>query len=313
MIQAVTSASPRPDNVTASPLHDVAVIVVGRNACDYVKGCLQSLREAEWRDVTHQTIYIDNGSTDNTLAMLDGFPEVTVIANPENLGFCKAATQGAVAARSRYLFFINDDTVVLKDAGALLVEYLDSHPEVGSIGSRLLYPDGSEQWSGRRFPSPLNSLLGRRSVLSRIFPNARPLSRYLYKEELSAGEPFPVDWVSAAAQLVRADTFQQAGGYAENYYYWHEAIICDRIRRTGKQVYLHPQSKIIHYEGKGSGSRPYSVRKWHIVNFHKGAYQCYCEHYGIGRLNPLRWLAASFLSARAAILLLANRLTAPGK
>lgn len=295
-------------------LIDVSVILVGRDASHFVEGCLKSLEAAVWNDFSHEVIYVDNASKDNTLAMIrDGFPEVKVIANDSNAGFCRAANQGAGISNGRYLLFLNDDTLVVDDAIPLLIKASDSMPDAGTIGSRLLYPDGSEQWSGRKFPSPLNAIFGRRSILSRFFPGAKPVSDYLYKDQLAQHEPFVVDWVSAAAQIVRRDTFVEIGGYAEDYYYWHEAIFCDRIRRAGKQVYLHPLSKIIHFEGKGSGSRPYSVRKWHIVNFHKGAYRCYCEHYNLGRLSLTRWLAACALSTRAAALMAANRITTLGE
>ena len=50
--------------------------------------------------------------------------------------------------------------------------------------------------------------------------------------------------------------------------------------KKGLKVVLHPSSKIIHYEGKGSGSRrSYKVQKFHIVDFHKGAYRAYRDHH----------------------------------
>jgi N-acetylglucosaminyl-diphospho-decaprenol L-rhamnosyltransferase len=299
------------ENVMADAPIDVAVVVVGRNASAFVKGCFGSLARAEWRDYTYETIYVDNASEDDTLAMLGReFPDVRVIANDTNVGFCPAANQGAALSNARHFFFLNDDTLVLGDAVPRLVDFLDRCPEAGTVGSRLLYPDLTEQWSGRRFPSPINAIFGRRSVLSRLLPNARPLVAYLYKDKLEGGLPFEVDWISAAAQMVRADTFRRVGGFATDYYYWHEAILCDRIRKIGRSVYLHPESKIIHYEGQGTGARPYHLRKWHIINFHLGAYRCYCEHYDLGRLNPLRWFAAGALASRALSLLLVNKLTA---
>jgi len=288
---------------------DVAVILVGLNACDYVCQCLQSLGRAEWRGYSYETIYVDNGSTDGTVSALraGGCP-VEVLENKSNVGFCKAANQGARIANARHYLFINDDTVVLDDAVPLLVEYLDQHPEAGCVGSRLLYPDMTEQWSGRSFPSPWNAILGRRSLLSRIFPNAKILKKYLNADQVRGNVPFPVDWLSAAAIMVRKEIFERVGGFAEDYYYWHEAVFCDRVRKAGGAVILHPLSRIIHYEGKGSGSRPFAVRKWHILDFHKSAFRCYCEHYNLGKLNPLRWLAAAGLATRAACLLLANRI-----
>lgn len=290
-------------------IKDVAVIIVGLNASAYVKQCLASLASAAWPHCTYEVIYVDNGSSDDTLAMLqENFPDVTVLANHTNLGFCKAANQGARIANSRYYLFLNDDTMVQDNAIALLMEFLDQEPKAGVVASRLLNPDLSDQWSGRRFPSLANALLGRRSILSRFFPNARPLVAYLCRDQVQGTAPFGVDWVSAAALMVRQETFHAVGGFAEDYYYWHEAVFCDRIRKAGKDVFLHPESKIIHYEGKGSGARPYRVRKWHIVNFHVGAYRCYCEHYNLGRCHPLRWFTAVALGIRATALIIASRI-----
>jgi N-acetylglucosaminyl-diphospho-decaprenol L-rhamnosyltransferase len=289
--------------------HDVAVIIVGLNARNFVCGLLDSLLRAEWRCYTHETIYVDNGSTDGTVAQLrKTYPWVTLIENGYNAGYCKAANQGARRANSRYYYFINDDTIVLGDAISLLVEYMDAHPEVATAGSRLLYPDGSEQYSGRRFPTLLSGCMGRTSPLTRLFPNAPWVRRYLCKNELARGEPFPVDWVSAAGQIFRPPAFWQVGGYAEDYYYWHEAVLCGRLASQGKKIVLHPASKVIHYEGKGSGHRPYSAQKFHILDFHRGAYRFYCEQHHLGKLHPARWLAGALLASRAALQLGVARL-----
>lgn len=288
---------------------DVAVIVVGLNAREFVRQCMASLVAAEWRGLSYELIYVDNGSSDGTPQMLrEAFSAIKQIANERNLGYCKAANMGAAISNSRYYFFLNDDTIVLDDAIAELVEWMDRNPQVGVGASRLFYPDMREQFSGRSFPSIANAILGRRSVLSRIFPNHRLLKRYLKTEELKTKEPFVVDWVSAAAMMVRREAFRSAGGLAEDYYYWHEAVFCDRVRKHGWKVMLHPLSRIIHYEGFGSGRRAYSVRRWHIIDFHRAAFRCYCEHYDLGVFSPRRLLAAGGLALRAALLLAANRL-----
>ena len=291
-------------------LTDVAIVIVGWNACSYVRDCIESIYRARWNRTTFEIIYVDNGSADGSVAMArDRFPNVRVIANDRNLGFCRAANQGVRIASSRHLFFLNDDTIVEPDAIQLLVDFMQAHPEAGVVGARLLNPDLTDQWSGRRFPSPLNGVLGRRSRLSRLVPNAKPLTDYLYRDLVRKGDPFEADWVSAAAVLVGKDTFEKVNGFAEDYYYWHEAVFCDRVRRAGKQVFLDPRSRIIHFEGKGSGARPYKVQRWHIIDFHRGAYRCYCEHYACSVVNPARWLAGAALGLRATALLVAARLT----
>ncbi len=286
---------------------DVSVILVGLNSAEFIRKCLESHATARWNGLSYEIIYVDNGSRDPTLQMLaDQFPSVRVIANARNLGYCKAANQGAQIAAGRYLFFLNDDTILLEDAVPRLVAFLEIEPRAGVVASRLIYPDGSEQWSGRRFPSMLNALFGRRSILTRLFPRSPVAAQYLCKDQLASGVPFEVDWVSAAAMLVRREVYEQVGGLAEDYYYWHEAVFCDRVAKAGFKVYLHPQSTIIHYEGFGSGPRPHPVRKFHIVDFHRGAFRCYCQRYGLGLFHPLRWFAAAALGGRAAVLLAAS-------
>jgi len=292
-----------------SALKDIAVIIPGMNTRQYVQQCLESLARSDWRGFSHEVIYVDNGSKDDSVGMVrQQFPYVKVIANAANLGFCKGANQGSAAAQSRYLLHLNNDTLLYPDSVPLLAEFLDQHPEVAVAGSRLLNPDLTDQWSARRFPAWYNAILGRRSVLSRWFPDSRLVRHYLFKDQLLGQEPFPVDWVPTPCLLVRSDIFQRLGGFPEDYYYWHESIFCHRLRQIGSLVYLCPQSKVVHFEGKGGGPRPYTVRRWHIVDFHGGAYRYYCERHGFGRFNPLRWFAAAALATRAVILLSANRL-----
>jgi N-acetylglucosaminyl-diphospho-decaprenol L-rhamnosyltransferase len=280
------------------------VILVGRDSAFYLEQALRSLPAADWGSYSYEIIYVDNGSKDRTRAMLQNdFPNVNTILNSGNLGFCKAANQGARIANSRFLFFLNDDTVVLNGGIRSLAEALDCDTEISLIGSRLLYPDGSEQYSGRRFPTPLNGLLGRRSALTRLFPNAKAVRNYLFKDQLDGLCPFEVDWVSAAAAMFRAEVFHLAGGFAENYYYFHECVISERLKKLGHKTFLHPNSKIIHYEGFGSGPRPLRVQKWHISDFHRGAFRFYCEHKNLSRLDPRRAFAATLMSLRACALL----------
>lgn len=288
--------------------YDVAVIVVGLNARAYVRGCFASLLQANWRGHTYEIIYVDNGSTDGTVDMVrTQFPAAKILVNDRNLGFCRAGNQGAAMADSRFYFFLNDDTIVLEDAIPLLVEALEDMPSAGIIGSRLLNPDRSDQWSGRRFPSVWNAVLGRRSVLSRFFPNAKPVAHYLCKDQLKQNQPFEVDWVSAAAMMMKRETFERLGGFFENYYYFHELLICKRSADQGAKVMLHPESRIIHYEGVGSGKRTYAIKKKHLINFHTGAYRWYCEHYQLNRLHPRRWICAAVMSLRAGALITVAR------
>lgn len=286
----------------------MAVVIVGMNAREFVRGCFRSLEHGEWGSYTRELIYVDNGSKDGSVAMVrQQFPSVRVIENDSNLGYCPAANQGARLANSRYLLFLNDDTEIVGSAIPTLLDYMVSHPDVATAGARLIFPDGAEQWSGRRFPNFLSSLTGRRSWLAKALPSTPTVRSYLCKDEVLRGEPFECDWVSAAGQIFRTEDFWAVGGFAEDYYYWHEMVQCLRIKRRGRQVALVPAATIVHYEGQGSGPRPFARQKFHIVDFHRGAFRAYLEHQRIGALHPRAVIAGTALLVRAVTLLAAAR------
>lgn len=283
---------------------DVSIIIVGLNAKKHVLECIESIQHAVWRSVSYEVIYVDNGSSDGSVeAVREQFGEsVVLLANATNVGYCPAANQGAEIARGKYFYFINDDTLVIDDAIALTVEYLEANPDVGTVGSRLKYPDGAEQYSGRRFPGFVNAIFGRRSFLTKIFPSLKAVKDYLYVENLKGDAPFDVDWVSAAGQCVSRDHFSLIGGYAEDYYYWHEAVFCRRLLRKDLRIVLHPASVVIHYEGHGSGPRHIKAQRFHIINFHRGAYRAFREWHGLSTLNPLMLIVGVALCTRATFL-----------
>jgi N-acetylglucosaminyl-diphospho-decaprenol L-rhamnosyltransferase len=288
-----------------TPRPDVSLIVVSLNSKAYLRGCLDSIYAATWRNVTYEVVVTDNGSTDGTLEMLrDEYPQIGVLAQGRNLGFCPASNLGAVASQARYFMFLNDDIIVLEDAIAKLVEWMDEHPRAGSIGSRLLNIDGTDQFSsGRTWPTPMNALFARKSRLTKLFPNSKWSKRYLILDKCNTTEVYEVDWLSAAALLVRREAFYVAEKFDETYYYFHELVFCERVQRAGYTNHLHPQSKIIHYEGAGSGLRTLRVRSKHIIAFHKGAYRWYCGFRRLGAYHPLRVPIAAMLAGRGAFLI----------
>ena len=78
-------------------------------------------------------------------------------------------------------------------------------------------------------------------------------------------------------------------------------------------MYLDPQSKIIHYEGAGSGVRTRRVRRKHIIAFHAAAIRWFCLHHQIGARNPVRLLVAAILWCRAALLIALDSLKSSGR
>jgi GT2 family glycosyltransferase len=286
---------------------DISVVIVGMNTRDLVVDCLRSLQRADWSTYSHEIIYVDNASRDDSVEVVRReFPPVRVVANEKNVHFCPAANQGSRLASGRFILHLNNDTVVEPQAIRSMVEFLEGNPQAAVAGCRLLNPDGTDQWSARRFPAWYNAVLGRRSLLSKMVPNSSIVKRYLFKDQLAMSRPFAVDWTGTPCMLVHRDDFFSVRGFPDDFYYWHESVFCHRLRLLGRETWVVPAARVTHFEGKGGGPRPYAVRRWHILDFSRGAYRFHCERYNLGPWHPSRWLTGAMLSLRAALLLTAN-------
>lgn len=284
---------------------DISVIVVGLNTRRLLSNCLRSLSESEWGGYSHEIIYVDNASKDDSVALTRrDFPAVRVVANDTNRHFCPAANQGSKLAKGRFLLHLNNDTEVDPDAIVRMAKFLDATPRAAVAGCRLLNPDRTDQWSARRFPEWYNAILGRRSVMSRFAPDSWPVRSYLFKDELAAGVSFRVDWTGTPCLLARREDFLAVDGFPEDFYYWHESAFCFRLSRLGRETWIVPAAQVRHFEGQGGGVRPYAIRRWHIIDFSRGAYRFHCERYQLSLWSPSRWITAASLSLRAAALLL---------
>src|SRR5437588_6465364 len=141
-----------PDLADDGPI-DVTVCIANWNCRELLRGCLESLHDRP-QGVRLEAVVVDNASTDGAADMVArDFPEVVLVRNSENAGFSRANNQAAARATGRYLFFLNNDTVVPAGTLRRLVAYAEAHPEIGLIGPRLRDGRGRPQISYRRRPT----------------------------------------------------------------------------------------------------------------------------------------------------------------
>ncbi len=276
---------------------DVSVCIVSWNVADDLRACLESIR-AQQTPPTLEVIVADNASTDGSVAMVrEHFPEVRLIENDENLGFARGTNQTLRVAAGRSLLMLNPDTVLAPDGLATLVEVAESHPEAGIIAPRLVYPDGSLQYSCRRFPT-ITAAIFRNTFLGRIFPKARSAARYIMADCDHETE-HQVDWASGACLLIRREAYEQVGELDESFVWGSEDVdYCLRMHRAGWTVLYSPATTVVHAVGRSTDQAVIAT----IVRSHRGMYRLYSKHFASNA--PARavvwvgvWLRAGLLIA----------------
>ncbi len=235
----------------ASPVVDVAVIVVTWNAKDVVRRCLASLEDA-CAGLSRQIIVVDNGSSDGAAEMVAReFPAAALIRNRENLGFARANNAGLRLARARYVCLVNSDVIVPPGCLPSMVAYMDANPSVGLLGPRMIDGAGVPGPSCMRRPS-LRVALVNALGLARWFPGSR-----LHLDNYRSGSVHPVDVLNGWFWLARAAAVAEVGPLAEEYFMYGEDIDwCDRFWAAGWPVVYFPKASAVHLGGASSARSP---------------------------------------------------------
>jgi GT2 family glycosyltransferase len=228
----------------------VTVCIVNWNCRTLLRKCLRSLAPGR-QGLPFDVVVVDNGSADGAPDMVArDFPHVRLIRNADNRGFSAANNQAAAVARGRYLFFLNNDTVVPRGTLRRLRDYLRARPDVGVVGPRLRDGRGGVQVSFRGLPT-VGALMHRVALLRRT-----GLFRSAYRRFRGRGGDFtttrPVEVLLGAALFMRRRVFRECGPWDEGYRFGAEDIdLCARVGRRYRVVY-HPAVEITHYGRAGS-------------------------------------------------------------
>jgi GT2 family glycosyltransferase len=196
--------------------------------------------------VPFEVIVVDNASADGAADVVAReFPQVRLVRNPTNRGFSRANNQAAALARGRYLFFLNNDTVVPRHTLREFVAFADANPDVGMVGPRLRGADGEFQISYRRRPT-VGALLHRVSLLrwTGLFRRAY----YAYRRD--AFDPDGVRQVEVlmgAAVFLPRDVFDRSGRWDEQYRFGGEDLdLSTQVGRRNPLIYV-GSVEIVHY------------------------------------------------------------------
>jgi GT2 family glycosyltransferase len=286
---------------------DLSVVIVNWNVRELLERCLHSILDAGhaeegrggvWRlafdgvpACTVEVIVVDSASSDGSVEMVRRvFPDVSLYASEENLGYTGGNNAGIGASRGRYVLILNPDTEVIGAALPAMVAYLDEHPEVGVLGPQLLWPDGTVQSSRRRFPT-LGTALVESTFLQKWFPKHPVLKRY-YVLDRPDDAVSEVGWVSGACLMVRRTAIDEVGVLDDRYFMYSEEMDWQkRMQGVRWRVVYWPEAQVMHYEGKSSEQ----VVALRHIRFGRSRVRYFGKHHGRAAGQLVRgWLLVNY-------------------
>jgi len=125
----------------------VSFIIVDYNTFVPLQKLIDTIRE-KTKDVGYEIIVVDNSGDTKTPFFQKNYPDINYISNSKNLGFSKAANIGIRHSTGRYVLLLNPDTRLKNNVAMLLCRFLDQHPDVGIVGSKILNDDESCYFAG---------------------------------------------------------------------------------------------------------------------------------------------------------------------
>ena len=278
----------------------LSVVIVNYNVSHYLLQCVDSLSHA-LRGTDSEVIVVDNHSRDNSVTLLRQYhPEVRIVENLHNLGFAKANNIAIRQSRGEYVLLLNPDTIVSESVVKGVISFLDSHPEAGSAGVRMLNADGTVAPESRRgVPTPMTAFY-KLSGLCGMFPNSRRFGRY-YLGHLPWDSPQQIEVVSGAFCMLRTSVLKKVGLLDEDYFMYGEDIdLSYRILKSGATNWYVPET-ILHY--KGESTHKSSFRYVHV--FYQAMHIFFRKHFShLGLFISIPIKTAIIVKASSALLLM---------
>lgn len=231
-------------------MNKVSVVVVNYNSNVYTVECLESIFNFTPSDFPFEIVVVDNNSLPEDFEKLKNaisrFRSTKLLRSNVNLGFSGGNMLGVQNTTAEYLFFLNNDCVLLNDNMSILYSFMKANQGAGICTGQMFRSDRSFHHSFNYFPDVKLKIFGP-SLLRKISPADYPSKKIRYDS------PLRVPFVTGAAMFVDSFVFSQIGGFDTNFFlYCEEEDLCYRIRKNGQDAYLVPDAMFIHHIGKST-------------------------------------------------------------
>jgi len=202
-------------------------------------------------DESLEVIVVDNASTkDEATTIEQRYPHVIVIRSKENLGFAGGNNLGIQVAHGKYLFFLNNDTLLevrgkrleVRDLILPLINRLENDDKIGMVCPKIRFTWGHQpiQFAGY---TRLTSITLRNKTIG-----------YGEEDKGQYETPHPTPYAHGAAMLVKREVIEKVGMMPECYFLYYEELDWSvMIRKAGYDIWYDPALTVFHKESQTTG------------------------------------------------------------
>ena len=201
-----------------------------------------------------EVIVVDNASEKDEASLISAkYPQVIVIRSPQNLGFAGGNNLGIKAARGKYLFFINNDTIFKEFNIQALIDRLEFSPKIAVICPKIRFAWGSHpiQYAGY---TPLSNITVRNQAIG--------FGEEDYGQYDTA---HPTPYAHGAAMLIKREALEKVGLMPECFFLYYEELDWSMMfTRAGYEIWYDPACAVYHKESQATGQNS-PLRTYYIV------------------------------------------------
>ena len=221
---------------------EISIITVNYNGFQETCELIESLQESI-HSCHYELIVVDNGSRQNEAQQLQQkYPHIHTIRSEKNRGFAGGNNLGIRKAQGKYIFLLNNDTLLKDDQLHFLCDRLENHPSIGAVSPKIkfAYPPYNIQFAGFTPMSKYtlrNQSIGYNEADTRQYDIAQPTS-----------------FLHGAALMFKREILNKVGEMPEIFFLYYEEIDwCSHIVRAGYQLWYDPRCTVYHKESCSTG------------------------------------------------------------
>ena len=230
--------------------YELSIIAVNYNGLNDTCALIDSIPFNEDMEV----IVVDNGSTEDEAKILQNrYPNIKAIRSNQNLGFAGGNNLGIKVAKGKFLYLINNDTVIIDFNPLSLIKRLESSPKIGMACPkiRFAWDNNPIQFAGY---TPLSPITVRNRAIG-----------YGEEDKGQYDVPHQTPYAHGAAMMLKREVIDKVGLMPECYFLYYEELDWSMmITRADYEIWYEPTSTIYHKESQSTGQNS-PLRTYYIT------------------------------------------------